>query len=143
MPPVRAQPAEAIQKALGRVKEAPGHEIGREKPNRVHLPSALPDTSLEAVPPLWRSKRIAPGSQPEVCPVDNQDPIQKLLFDRRSAAYAISVSIRTIDYGLARGEFDTRRIGNKVLITAASLRKYAASNHFGNVSGLQEQGGAR
>ena len=65
--------------------------------------------------------------------------IEKLLFDRKSAACALSVSVRTIDYALARGEFDTRRIGAKVLITAASLRKYAASNHFGPVSGRDDE----
>ena len=59
---------------------------------------------------------------------------EKLLYDRRSAAFALSVSVRTVDYGLANGEFETRRIGRKVLITAASLKKFAASNHFGPVS---------
>jgi hypothetical protein len=60
--------------------------------------------------------------------------IEKLLYDRKSAAEALSISVRTLDYALARGDFDTRRIGKKVLITAASLRKYAAANHYGSVS---------
>ena len=62
------------------------------------------------------------------------DQLQKLLYDRKSAAYALSVSVRTVDYGLASGVFETRRIGRKVLITAASLKKFAATNHFGPVS---------
>lgn len=63
---------------------------------------------------------------------------EKLLYDRNSAAVALSVSVRTVDYYLARGEFETRRIGRKVLITAASLRKFAASNHFGPVAKSEE-----
>jgi hypothetical protein len=64
---------------------------------------------------------------------------EKLLYDRKSAAYAFSVSIRTIDYLIASGAFETRRIGRKVLITAASLRKYAAANHYGPVAGSEEK----
>ena len=64
---------------------------------------------------------------------------QKLLYDRKSAAFALSVSVRTVDYYLANGEFETRRIGRKVLITAASLRKFAANNHFGPVSNASDE----
>jgi hypothetical protein len=63
--------------------------------------------------------------------------VHKLLFDRKSAAWALSVSTRTIDYLIANGAFETRRIGRKVLITAASLKKYAAANHFGPVAGIE------
>jgi hypothetical protein len=65
--------------------------------------------------------------------------IEKLLYDRKSAAFAISVSPRTIDYGLAAGAFETRRIGRKVLITADSLKKFTAANHFGPVNGTEEK----
>lgn len=49
------------------------------------------------------------------------EDIVKLLYDRRSAAVALSVSIRTIDYYLARGSFRRRRIGRKVLIPRGDL----------------------
>jgi hypothetical protein len=65
-------------------------------------------------------------------------PIQKLLYDRKSAAWVYSVSVRTIDYLIANGAFETRRLGRKVLITASSLKRYAAANHFGPVSGSSE-----
>lgn len=65
--------------------------------------------------------------------------VEKFLYDRKSAAYALSVSIRTIDYELAAGAFETRRIGRKTLITAGSLKRYAAANHFGPVSGSSEE----
>ena len=61
----------------------------------------------------------------------------KLLFDRKSAAYCLSISLRALDYALARGEFETRKNGRKTLITAASLRRYAAKNHFGAIAGSQ------
>ncbi len=61
-------------------------------------------------------------------------PVEKLLYDRESAAFALSVSVRTVDYGLARGEFETRRVGGRVLITASSLRRWAAMNHYGPVA---------
>jgi hypothetical protein len=65
--------------------------------------------------------------------------VEKMLYDRKSAAYALSVSVRTVDYALAKREFETRKIGRKTLITAASLKRYAASNHFGPVYAEQER----
>jgi hypothetical protein len=61
----------------------------------------------------------------------------KLLYDRKSAAYCLSISLRALDYALARGEFETRKHGRKTLITAASLRRYAEKNHFGPIAGSQ------
>jgi hypothetical protein len=57
--------------------------------------------------------------------------VEKILYDRKSAAYALSISVRAVDYALARGEFETRKFGRKRLITAGSLKRYAARNHFG------------
>jgi hypothetical protein len=59
--------------------------------------------------------------------------LERLLYDRKSAAEACSVSVRTIDYALARGEFETRKIGRRTLITASSLKRWANSNHYGSV----------
>ena len=72
-------------------------------------------------------------------PAPAESGVEKMLYDRKSAAWALSVSVRTVDYELARGTFDTRKIGTRTLITAASLKRYAASNHFGSVAGKQEQ----
>jgi len=65
--------------------------------------------------------------------------IRKLLYDRKGAAYTLSVSTRTLDYLIADGAFETRRIGRKVLITAGSLKRYAAANHFGPVNGTEKE----
>ncbi|MGP8270465.1 MAG: hypothetical protein ACLQLH_10395 [Terracidiphilus sp.] len=65
--------------------------------------------------------------------------VEKMLYDRKSAAFALSISVRALDYALARGEFETRKNGRKTLITAGSLKRYASSNHFGPVNADQER----
>lgn len=45
----------------------------------------------------------------------------------------LSISVRSLDYYLAAGYFDTRRNGRRVLITRASLVRFSQSNHFGPV----------
>lgn len=54
----------------------------------------------------------------------------RLLYDRKEAARMLSISVRSLDYIIAAKGLDTRRIGRKVLVTHASLLKYASSNHF-------------
>jgi chromosome condensin MukBEF complex kleisin-like MukF subunit len=61
--------------------------------------------------------------------------VEKLLYDRRSAAFALSISIRLLDYYIANKQIRTQRIGRKVMITAAELRRFAASNHYGSIAG--------
>jgi excisionase family DNA binding protein len=51
-----------------------------------------------------------------------------LLHDRKTAAYVLSISVRTLDYEIAAGEIKTRRIGGKVLITARELKRFAADH---------------
>lgn len=59
--------------------------------------------------------------------------MEKLLYDRRSAAEALSLSVRSLDYLISRKEIRTRRVGKKVLIHASELRRFAASDHFGPI----------
>jgi hypothetical protein len=68
------------------------------------------------------------GAKPEA----NVAPVERLLYGRKEAALALSVSLRRIDYGLAFGEFETRRDGRRVLITARSLKRWANTNHYGS-----------
>jgi hypothetical protein len=53
-----------------------------------------------------------------------------LLYDRKEAARQLSISVRSLDYIIAAKGLDTRRIGKKVLVTHASLVRYAAANHY-------------
>lgn len=54
----------------------------------------------------------------------------RLLYDRKEAARQLSISVRSLDYIIAAKELDTRRIGRKVLVTHASLMRYASGNHY-------------
>jgi hypothetical protein len=56
----------------------------------------------------------------------------RLLYDRKEAARQLSISVRSLDYIIAAKGLETRRIGGKVLVTQASLMRYAAGNHFGS-----------
>ena len=66
------------------------------------------------------------GAKPEAKVV----PVERLLYGRKEAALALSISLREVDYGLAFGEFETRKVGRRVLITASSLRRWANTNHY-------------
>src|SRR5665213_1482770 len=52
-------------------------------------------------------------------------PDQRLLVDRRNAAQYLSISQRSLDYLLANGELNVRRIGSRVLIPLSELQRYA------------------
>ena|ERR1700722_8826586 len=53
----------------------------------------------------------------------------KLLVSREEAAQLLSISQRGLDYLLASKRLPTRRIGGRVLIPVADLRKYARCDH--------------
>ena len=57
----------------------------------------------------------------------------RLLYDRKEAARQLSISVRSLDYLIAGKQLETRRIGSKVLVTRASLVRYASGNHFHSV----------
>jgi hypothetical protein len=57
----------------------------------------------------------------------------RLLYDRKTAALQLSISVRSLDYIISGKGLETRRIGRKVLITRASLLRYASGNHFAAV----------
>jgi excisionase family DNA binding protein len=53
----------------------------------------------------------------------------KLLVSREEAAQLLSISQRGLDYLVASKRLPTRRIGGRVLIPVADLRKYARCDH--------------
>ena len=58
------------------------------------------------------------------------EPLPKVLYDRQSAAYALSISIRSLDYLIATKKLAFRRIGRKVLIPRGELLRFASKDHF-------------
>ena len=56
-------------------------------------------------------------------------PSSKFLVSREEAAQLLSISVREIDYLLATRRLPFRKIGGRVLIPVAELRKYAQGDH--------------
>lgn len=56
-------------------------------------------------------------------------PDAKLLVSRDEAAQMLSISQRALDYLIANRRLPTRRIGGRVLIPVADLRRYARGDH--------------
>jgi len=56
-------------------------------------------------------------------------PDAKLLVSREEAAQLLSISQRGLDYLIANRRLPIRRIGGRVLIPVAELRKYARGDH--------------
>jgi excisionase family DNA binding protein len=54
---------------------------------------------------------------------------EKFLLSRREAAQVLSISQRALDYLVLTRRLPTRRIGKRVLIPVADLRKYARADH--------------
>jgi excisionase family DNA binding protein len=57
-------------------------------------------------------------------------PSTRLLYDRKTAAEQLSISVRTLDYLIAARELETRRLGKKVLIPHRELVRFAGANHY-------------
>ena len=53
----------------------------------------------------------------------------RILYDRKSAALQLSISVRTLDYLIQQQELSVRRIGKKVLVHHTELTRFARGNH--------------
>ena len=62
---------------------------------------------------------------------NGQKPLPtKLLYDRKSAAFALSISVRALDYLISGKQLATRRLGKKVMVPASELSRFARADHF-------------
>ena len=50
----------------------------------------------------------------------------RLLYDRKTAAQMLSISVRALDYLIVKGNIHTRRIGSRVLVPYEELMKAAS-----------------
>ena len=55
--------------------------------------------------------------------------VPKLLYSRRDAAYALSISTRSLDYLVANKQIATRKLGKKVMFSAGELSRFARADH--------------
>jgi hypothetical protein len=62
--------------------------------------------------------------------LDSVEQTPRLLFSRRSAARALDISVRMVDYAIASGLLETRRLNSRILIPLDSLAKFAASDRI-------------
>lgn len=77
--------------------------------------------SQQEVP--FQTDRRKPPQRVTVAPED------KLLVSREEAAQLLSISVRGVDYLTATGRLMTRRIGGRVLLSVADLRRYVRGDH--------------
>jgi len=91
------------------------------------LPVVGPCSQLPPKKPSQRSEGDVVSSPRRVA--QPTPTVEKLLYDRKTAAYVLSISLRALDYKVAAGEIKTRRIGGKVLFTARELKRFAATDH--------------
>jgi hypothetical protein len=54
---------------------------------------------------------------------------ERLLYSRQSAAVALDLCPRSIDWLIEEGKLHVIRIGRRVLVTAESLKHFASSDH--------------
>ena len=52
---------------------------------------------------------------------------EKLLLSRKDAAEMLRLSVRSLDYLLARGEFVAKKVGRRTLIVRGSLEQFCKS----------------
>ncbi len=52
-----------------------------------------------------------------------------ILVDKKGAASLLSISIRALDYLVARGELKPRRIGRRILFERRELERFARRDH--------------
>jgi len=83
----------------------------------------LKSSQQESTELSFKPQRRKPPQKVTVAPED------KLLVSREEAAQLLSISQRGLDYLVASKRLPTRRIGGRVLIPVADLRRYARCDH--------------
>jgi len=55
--------------------------------------------------------------------------MEAILVGKKEAAQALGISLRSLDYLLARGELTARRIGRRCLLERRELERWARRDH--------------
>lgn len=61
--------------------------------------------------------------------MNNEQGTRKLLVTKREAAFALSVSVRTVENFIRRKALVARKIGRRTLIPLRSLEAFARRDH--------------
>ena len=60
--------------------------------------------------------------------------VEKLLYSKADAAHALSISERSVSYLIANKKLAFRKLGKRTLIPASEIRRFAAANHFDDLT---------
>jgi excisionase family DNA binding protein len=63
------------------------------------------------------------GTRAKVVTTTLMPDIAKLLYSRQEAAYALGISVRSVDYLIANKKLLVRRLGGRVLIPVSEVRR--------------------
>lgn len=109
--------------SIEQLETSKGNRAMAEK-NLVELTRGrLLSSTQEADELVFEPARRKPPQRVTIAPED------KILVSREEAAQLLSISQRGLDYLVASKRLRTRRIGGRVLIAVAELRKYARCDH--------------
>lgn len=98
----------------------------------IHPPATRPSRKMTATQSVKLQEPNVPRRKHGEKKPPAKEPVPahaKLLVSREEAAQLLSISVRGIDYLLATRRLPFRRIGGRVLISVADLRKYASGDH--------------
>lgn len=59
----------------------------------------------------------------------SSDTLDRLLYSRKDAARALSISTRSLDYLIGQKQLGTKRLGRRLLIPRGELLKFARADH--------------
>jgi hypothetical protein len=68
-----------------------------------------------------------------------EQAVEKLLYSRKGAAEALSLSVRSVDYLITSGRLACKRVGGKILIPAGAVRRFAREDHPEHVRSAETQ----
>jgi len=103
----------------------------REKTNTVRVASRGRAQRGTAV----KFSRVAEDEPVVVSASTSGIPVQRLLYDKQTAAEMLSISLRSLNYQLSGGKIRFRRMGSRVLIPHAELVRFAHGHHPEPVAG--------
>lgn len=66
----------------------------------------------------------------DLCAAADDRPVAKLLYSRKDAAFALSVSVRSLDYLIANKQLNFRRLGKKIMVHATELARFSRADHL-------------
>ena len=60
-------------------------------------------------------------------------PNTRILYPRREAAFQLGISLRSLDYLIAKRKLRFQKVGSRVLIHQKELDRFASANHYESV----------